>query len=1293
LAVSTESVLAELPEATFCRTTALVAKLRGPAAATWMSSRDQRPRSRWVAVDSWRQLPATWKTGATDRGPYVASGWHVQKIEPQADEAVVFHYPTLRVYAGVWFLIGAALSWAMSRQNARWGLLVATGSLVLAVLLGSPSAVLAINAFWGSVIGCLIPRFGNPATARRHKLVIKRHSTVGRAAVDVAIVCAMLTLVRHAWGQTSSPPGSSAESPVLQVFVPADAKGQPQGEHLHVPLALQRQLLGTAGLGPGPGWILAQATYTGVLEPQADATSQLQLNTITADFELHVFQQSSVIQFPLVAEAVAALKREAFLDGRRFQLQWDATRSTLALPIQQTGRHHLQLNFQTLTTSDSGRARVELPIPQTPQSTLLLSSPQDLQSLQVPSALGAILRSEAAGQLRADLGSCDHLQIQWPTTAAASTPPTLKQLSWLRLDRDEVRYDVQLVPDPTRLLDNSIVLEVDERLQLDVAVSDQPLSLAPATERGVRRLEFDLGSMADDSPAIQLSFVVTGTAGVGHLRLPRCRVLNHQVSHWLAVSADLGLGLHVTPDNATSLATETFAQRWGSGQAPGFAYELPATPGNWACEGQWNVPVPKVDVQEAQVVGLDGTRVIVLATFRIEDTELFQQLVQLPEQFQIESIQRLPTASAPALRWSRDSSSQLMLLFDDPPVDTFQIGIVGYLADPSLPTRRLARIHFPKTSVGRHHVDVFRDSSVFVTGLPAENRAAPPDMALFIRSQLGLARWQGRLDQPDESAWEVTLQPNERQLQARLTNVISREQGTWFHHLEVQLQVTQGVLDSLTFEIPESWTAGLQGNANLRNYAQASQPGMVRVTYWPEPGPLDPASPVRFDGAIPVSAGQPLSVPNIRLLDEGQIQRQLFLPNSMDGQAILWSTGGLQVLEDAEIPPELAQSGATYQAFLLPDGQFHATRLPAKSASGLPVVSLADLHVAWQDDGNYQGLAVFDLRSDGLDQCVLQFPAGLQPLAISLDNMPVRLHSSGDLPAGSGVRQPVALSSHELPQRLCVVFRGSRTSTSLNKLPQVLQTPSLLYSSGAQSEADQPIPVEQTLWTVYQLGDGTLELDNVPATIDQLQQIRLEHFGNVMEQAVALTTDYSPDDLKRWYSVWGRRFFATLRRIQARVSASTDAHDLESAIDRARQRHAGAAARLNVDAVLQQLQANGELSDATDVWLDAIPPAARVHRVAIQNAASELPIRFRASAGYAQPLRVAAALLIASVGLAVQRWPRRPLVVAIHWPVVGGVLAGLAWWLWLEPSLLGWAIVGLSLLLGTLWRLPVALSP
>ena len=240
------------------------------------------------------------------------------------------------------------------------------------------------------------------------------------------------------------------------------------------------------------------------------------------------------------------------------------------------------------------------------------------------------------------------------------------------------------------------------------------------------------------------------------------------------------------------------------------------------------------------------------------------------------------------------------------------------------------------------------------------------------------------------------MQANERRLRAELDNVISREQGVWYHRLQVQVQMEQGVLDSLTFELPEAWTAGLPEDAGLRiTYAQASQPGMVRVTFQPQQQPFNPTSPILFSGPIPVSPGQPLTVPNIRLLDEGQIVRRLFLPVSLEDQAIVWSTSGLEPLEDVEVPAAMTQPNATYQAYRIPDGQFQATRLAAKSAVGAPTISLVDVHIAWREAARFQGLAMFDLlagRSGRMPGAVSRRPPTDRPLRRRIARSPAGGH-------------------------------------------------------------------------------------------------------------------------------------------------------------------------------------------------------------------------------------------------------------------------------------------------------------
>jgi hypothetical protein len=688
--------------------------------------------------------------------------------------------------------------------------------------------------------------------------------------------------------------------------------------------------------------------------------------------------------------------------------------------------------------------------------------------------------------------------------------------------------------------------------------------------------------------------------------------------------------------------------------------------------------LPTDDIQEAQVVGQEGTRLLLLATFRTDDRELFQQPLQVPADLRIENIQRVPGTAGAPLRWSRYADNRVTLFFDDPPVGTFQIGIVGYLLDATLQSRQLPRIEFPQTQIDRRQVDIFRESDVVLPAVSATTETATPDVAPFLRNQIGLARWQSRGESPDESAWSVSLQPNDRRLRAQLDNVVAREQGAWVHRLQVQVELEQGVLDSLTFELPEAWTAGLQEDGEMRiTYAQASQPGMVRVTFWPQHRPLDPVSPILFSGLIPVRPGQLLTVPNIRLLDEGQIERRLFLPVRIEQQTILWSPSGLEPLEDAVAPPALAQAEASYQAYRIPDGPYQATRLPANSSVDEPTVLLADLQIAWQDEGRFEGLALFDVQPDGLDECWLQFPPDVESIATYIDELPIRLPNSAERNAGE-VLESITLTSNELPQRIRVLLSG-RVSRGGTANVRTIRVPRLCYRAGP-NDSLRDIPVSQTLWTVHQLTPGRLRLGGDLMSAGDLDLRRLSHLADMLDQAAPLATDFSPTDLQHWYSVWGRRFLVAQQRVQSTAPLRSRDGAASESFQQARQRHAAVVQRLKVDAIYQQLQAEGELSDSTSVWLDAIPVTVNVQRQSFPSGVTQLSVDFR-PAHSRVPWRLGIVLVVALAGLTLQRWPRFPREVAPRWPLLAGVLVGLAWWLWLEPSLLGWVIVGLSLLM------------
>jgi hypothetical protein len=215
--------------------------------------------------------------------------------------------------------------------------------------------------------------------------------------------------------------------------------------------------------------------------------------------------------------------------------------------------------------------------------------------------------------------------------------------------------------------------------------------------------------------------------------------------------------------------------------------------------------------------------------------------------------------------------------------------------------------------------------------------------------------------------------------------------------------------------------------------------------------------------------------------------------------------------------------------------------------------------------------------------------------------------------------------------------------------------------------------------SLYQLGSGTIHLKGSLVDGTDLDVHRLAHLGDVLEQASLLATDYPATALENWYSIWGRRYVVTQRRLQSASALRPDS-DVSAALQRAIERHATVLPQLKVEGISQRLQSEADLTDSMRVWLDALPSPLAVQYQGVVGGTTQIEVQVQPPADRGWVWRVTAVLLAVAAGVTVQRWPPTTQELAPRWPMLAGVLVGLAWWLCLEPSLIGWAIVGLSLL-------------
>ena len=521
--------------------------------------------------------------------------------------------------------------------------------------------------------------------------------------------------------------------------------------------------------------------------------------------------------------------------------------------------------------------------------------------------------------------------------------------------------------------------------------------------------------------------------------------------------------------------------------------------------------------------------------------------------------------------------------------------------------------------------------------------------------------------------------------------MVSRQQGVWQQEVNLTLTVQKGILDELTFEMPDAWTSGFQSKPEFQVlFEQASRVGTARVTIWWQRGPVNPPGEIqfRFTDSIPVTPGQPLSVPNVRLVNGESLERRLYLPDRIDGQPVLWNTD-LSPLPDSAVRLEPWDGLSNYRGYVIDKDQFQAVRLPARSAIGKPRVTQADVQIHWQSSGRFTAQTTFDLQPDGLDECVAEFPPGVRPLMIAVDGHPTGLDSSESIDTLRRVR--VRLNSNELPQRIRCLYDAT-AQRAADGVTWDLPVPRLGFhptSVAAPPRKWQELPRDRTLWTLYHPAAASLASRAETASWDTIEASRVEHVTAVLEDAAQSSTDSTSQDLARWYTIWGARFWGSVRRGRADAPAdATDPVRFEGVLQRAQQKHADIASQLKVDSEYQRLSLQTATPDLPDVWVESLPDDLQRAMWIDEGTPPRGSLKLRDTSGMSQVtvLRIAVALLGLATALGLQRWPREGFWEAMRWPAASGVVAGLAWWLWCEPSFFGWILVGLSLVVAALLR-------
>lgn len=1185
-----------------------------------------------------------------------------------------YHEHSLRLAGSIALLLAVSGGWWLARNRP----LALLGTACLAGLAGlalpEPFVPVASGVVLGSLF-CLafrmVHRHLAPRAWSRQSAVHPPPSSVS-AMVPWGLALLVATAVagscRSAYGGEAQLRGGSGG---YRVFIPVDDEKQPVGGKYYLPEPLFAELhrLAAARRELPQGWLLGNATYRGEVMREP-AGERFLVDEIRAQFDLHVLSPSARVQIPLDRGAANLLPDGVSVDGRVVQVEWAADNRALAVEIAEPGHYQVELRMRP-------QMRVELPagfdlsIPPLPMAQLDLALPSGAPAIEVPTARGAVRREDAPARIVAELGPARLLSVRWPLEsgpAGAGPAVDIEELLWIKVQPGsvlvEAKWKMTIVEGQMRRLR----LAADPRMRLLPLAGDRsPAVRTLAGEDELNRLVLEWPEPLQEPTVVAARFLLTGTSGVGNLRVPQLELLDGRITRrWMAVSVADGLQFEQSgKEKLVPVPLPEFLAAWeATDSAPSFAFRLPAGVPDWTLATRPREPKTSVEKDLTLRFAEHATDVTLKARLVTASGYGFHYRIAAPEPFEVTRMALLAEGVDRTVRWSQDAGGTIDLFLAGPVSGEQNLVVEGRLPDvPGQP------VPVPAFRVeGADHIGttlhVMRKPGVLVevqSGkglLPIETPATKPQ-------EPGQWRPVGsyRIGSGAEPAASITARANRPNLAGREILRLSAVEGAWEARWECRLDVSDGLLEELLVEAPANWGNRLRASDGLAFNLTAAQGPRQELVLRPEQ-PVGGRWLAWVSGRLQLTPGEPVAVPDIALSGDHAIDRFVILPRQIGGRAVDWQIHGLQPIALSEVVPELASEYGVLAAYRILGKPFSAElpELPTSWDAGR--VHLAEYAMQWQEDGSLRGAARFDIEPGVPSVCAIQFPNGAVPVLLEVDGVPAQLAGSPD----SGVYE-VQLGAPGVPQRVEAVFEAGVAWPIRNMLH--LAAPRVVK-----------MPVERTIWTFsapsYQV--ASLSEDVRRTTALQTAFARLECLDSLLERYAAVTGDDSASAL-RWYRQWLHRWVAAREAVREEIRRLPEKTEQRAATERINEltgQQSGIAARLDAaDVLAELLETDAAARAGSDAWHAAFFQG---RRLLVEQAAGALPeIAVQVTPLPAAPVvaRVLAGagwvLLLGLVAIGL----RRGLLVEVfrRWPQAIGVLAGLAWWLWLSPSVLGLLLV------------------
>lgn len=1224
-------------------------------------------------------------------------GWVATCVPLEEDgrtEVLAIDWNTWQTSRWLIFLLSFAFFWWAFERRPRT--LIALGLISGAVTVVVPPLVVPITS--GVFLGMLpalgvtllkLPRSedappGTDASGER------THITMTGWLLALMVTAAAVGAAGAAAGEQTAAPAVSSQR-TYRVFVPIDENGEPTGDEVHVPEGLYQALHRYASRSTPrlESALITRADYRAELRSGLGA-EQFALEEVAVRFELDVLADNLTVAIPLGGDNATVDTSEVLLDGSEVSAVWSSSDPVLRFEVARSGTHYLDLVVKPAVGGGSTFTGVDIPVPPVATAKVTLTVPSDAPNVQFPSARGRVAFDAEDLQWTAQLGATDRLALHWqetPLRAATGAVVDAEQLLWLRVQPGnvllEAQWNLQVVEG--RLQEFTLLTE--PRLRPMVAEPEGvEIESANVTARS-QVIRFAFPEPVEDRARLRVSFLLRDTTGIGQLKLPTLQPSNVRLTRrLLAVSSVPVLqASEGTAEHYQKTTPSTFLSAWngasGAGSSsgePGAVYELPPGDVLWSMIFR-PAPVSLQCQESLDVVLTRGPAEYRYAAQFESSAPPWVFRLEVPPNFQVENVSLGDGHTTIVPRWAKSDETTLCVFNNRPTFPPRELRLHGeWHSGGSEPTPlplvkmtevestdyRLALARRPDAVVDITELGDFSEVS---TGARAEAsplvNAPVRSVAQLVASKPGIGpTLEVRPNRPEVSAVQTTVLPSEEASDSNGESESPTEVTTWF-----DVNISGGVVDEFMIEsasplgggvrvLPETWTAAVSENGRrLRIRPDRAISGEAAFAL------LIARQPGRTASGIVTS----LRLTGARV----EVHR---LITSADDHALGGQMEKLNIAPEP-VPDELRRRiGDAEGLALYSIPQRHLEGDLSLVARSTASIASADVVLDPDSSGGYQGLGQWIVYPGALEEFLVTLPGAAQLLHVWLDGDPIT-----PVPLDGG-RWSIPLDDRRGPRRLAMVFRGR----------QLANTPGREEPLWALPRFASVTPPETRLLVRSLPRHRTVIEGKSPASPIEIDLHRAKSLLDVLEKLLADPARESASG-------------SLARRLQA---------ECESLLDRAEAELAAGLSSQPQWSVTQQIaELRGRLA-GVDAPQPAEPGsstdrrfAEAFHRVEQAVHASQgecylvaagepLQVRWVRKAG---PLAetwpsivTALALLALALLLLLVTTGQRLRNLLLRFPHGCAVLAGLAWWLWLQPSFFGWGLIGVSLwvLIRSRWR-------